>query len=88
MCQEILFILVGYFQDTELTVHIYLCLRQLAQSDTVLMDMTDDVFTPKIYGTFQKYYTHIFEVCKSVHHHKIQINQPTNQMQQSLQFTT
>ena len=65
MCQEILFILVGYFQDTELTVHIHLCMHQLAQSDIVRMDMTDDAFAPKIYGTFQKYCTH--DLCSHSH---------------------
>jgi hypothetical protein len=65
MCQEILFIVVGYFQDTELTIHIHLCLHQLTQSDIVLMDMTDDAFAPKIYGTFQKYYTH--DLCSNSH---------------------
>jgi len=51
MCQEILFILVGYFQDTEMTVHIHLCMHQLTQSNIGLIDMTDDAFAPKIYGT-------------------------------------
>ena len=58
MCQEVLFILVGYFQDTELTIHIHLCKHQLTQSNIVLIDMTNDAFAPKIYGTFQKYCTH------------------------------
>jgi hypothetical protein len=67
MCQEILFILVGYFQDTELTIHIHLCMHQLTQSDTVLMDVTDYPFATKSYGTFQKYYTH--DLCSYCHTH-------------------
>jgi len=53
MCQEILFILVGYFQDTELTIHIHLCMHQLTQSDIVLMDMTDDVLLLKFVALFR-----------------------------------
>lgn len=66
MCQEIFIILDGYFQHTELIVHIQLCMYQLTQSDTVLVDMRTDVaFAPKIYGTLIHYTVH--DLCSHCH---------------------